>query len=176
VPTQVPDAIGHMRFLLTDTGVDKARLNTEFCIENTGSTSLTATVFFVANIDLLATPLGDTFFPVISLPPYRWNGNEGLASAAMFGPGAVGAGSGNAATIMNNMTDANFDSFNPVVGPGGTLPGTDAYLALQFDQIASPGPMACVGVTVEIDIAVPEPTTAATVLLFGALAMVRRRI
>lgn len=166
----VPGATGHMHFQVNDTGVDRARMTTQFCIENSGNVTLEADLFCVMNIDIMADPLNDTYSPLINTgSALQWSGTDGPGLARFNGPGAVSAGIGTSSTIMSKMLDGLPDNFNSV---GGFGPGVDVYTALQFHVIVPPQTTFCVPATLDIEIA-PEPTSGALLLAVSLAA--RRR-
>lgn len=174
-PVIVPDATAHMHYTVFDTGVDSARLTTEFCIENTGATPLTVDLFCVLDIDVLTTPLGDTYGPLTVTADRLWTVTDGLGTARMLGHSASGAGVGDYATIMGNMLDPNPDNFIPDLnGLTGFPPTTDAYAVMQYHEVVPPFTWFCAPVDVDIQI-VPEPGAAVLLVLGGLFVRPRRR-
>lgn len=172
-PVVVPDATAHMHFTVLDTGVDRARLTTEFCIENTGTTPLTVDLFCVLDIDILATPLGDAYGPLTITSDRLWTASDGVGVAQMLGHNATSAGVGDFATIMANMLDTNADTFPDLNGLIGFPPTADAWAVMQYHEIVPPFTTVCAPVVVDIEL-VPEPS-AALLLVAGVLLARARR-
>ncbi len=154
-------------FSVVDTGVDRARMAMDFCVENYGTQSHTIDIFAVLDINAMTTVLADAYAPVVVSSPNRTLSiTDGLGFANMIGHGADFGTAGSRASILTPMFNTTPTNFSDLAAP---LPGNLDYAAvMQYSKQLDPGIPVCSNVEVEIGIA-PEPATLALLIAGGWL-------
>lgn len=171
----VPDTRAWMEYAVFDTGVDRAKMRMDLCVENYGTQIHTIELFAVLDLDVSTTPNSDTYGPLaINGSDRLLSASDGLGLMRMVGHGADIGYVGSISQTLTQMTDLNVDNFFDFPGVGGFAAGsTDAVGVMQYNKPLPPGAVVCSDVEVDIEI-VPEPATLALLAAGGLL--LRRRL
>lgn len=170
-----PDTRAWMTYAVFDTGVDRAKMSMNICVENYGTQVHTIELFAALDLDVSTTYPGDNYAPLTIIGTDRvLTAVDGFGMARMTGYGADGAGVGSFTQILGQMIDTNVDNFPDFPNTLGFAAGAiDANAVMQYSKPLPPGLVVCSGVDVDIEI-VPEPATIALLVVGGAL--LRRRV
>jgi hypothetical protein len=157
--------------LLDDPQVGNALVSEALTLTNTTAATLELRVFNYANFDVGADALDDTS---VLLGPADLGFIDDLAldTAGLEGVGATGFQVGDPATLLGFLNDLTI--FTPDNDPTPMGPG-DLAGVVEYDISISPGGMVTLDELLRVSF-VPEPATAALLLLSGAVGLRRRRL